>query len=163
MPQPTLLRQSLMLVFFLIVTYAVAAIGSIASVNAPAFYQQLNQPSWAPPAWLFGPVWTALYTLMAVAAWLVWRTPHSVKRQALFLYALQLVFNGLWSWLFFTWSFGALAFVEILLLWCLILLSIHSFWRCDKTAALLLVPYICWVSFATVLNWALWQANPALL
>ncbi|ALS97620.1 TspO/MBR family protein [Lacimicrobium alkaliphilum] len=163
MSQPTLLRQSLMLIFFLVVTYAVAAIGSIASVSAPAFYQQLNQPSWAPPAWLFGPVWTLLYTLMAIAAWLVWRSSHSAKKQALGLYALQLVFNGLWSWLFFTWSMGALAFIEILLLWCLILLTMGSFWRCNKTAGALFAPYLLWVSFATLLNWTLWQANPGLL
>lgn len=163
MPQTRLLRHSLMLIFFLAATYAVAAIGSIASVNAPALYQQLNQPSWAPPGWLFGPVWTLLYTMMAIAAWIVWRGSYPAKKQALILYAIQLAFNGLWSWIFFTWAMGALAFAEILLLWCLILLTIHSFWRCNKTAAALLVPYLLWVSFATVLNWVLWQSNPGLL
>ncbi|GGD69330.1 TspO/MBR family protein [Lacimicrobium alkaliphilum] len=163
MPQPSLLRQSLMLIFFLLVTYIVAAIGSIASIDAPDFYLQLTQPVWAPPAWLFGPVWTLLYTLMAIAAWLVWRSRCSQKQAALGLYALQLVLNGLWSWLFFTWALGAIAFAEILLLWGLILLTMINFWRCNKIAGTLLLPYWLWVSFAAVLNWALWLDNPALL
>lgn len=163
MSESILLRQSLMLIFLLVVTYTVAAIGSIASISAQTFYQQLMQPSWAPPAWLFGPVWTVLYTLMAVAAWLVWRSTHPNKKQALILYAVQLVFNGLWSWLFFAWSMGGLAFAEILLLWCLILFTMVCFWRCNKVAGALIAPYLAWVSFATLLNGWLWQANPGVL
>lgn len=163
MSQSSLVRQTLMLIVFLLLTYTIAAIGSIASINAPAFYQQLIQPAWAPPAWLFGPVWTLLYTLMAIAAWLVWRSRCSQKRMALSLYALQLIFNGLWSWLFFTWSLGAAAFAEILLLWGLILLTMINFWRCNNVAGALLLPYWLWVSFATLLNWVLWQSNPTLL
>ncbi|WP_088330362.1 TspO/MBR family protein [Lacimicrobium sp. SS2-24] len=161
--QHSLIRQSLMLIFILAVTYAVATIGSIASINAPDFYQQLNQPDWSPPAWLFGPVWTLLYTLMAIAAWLVWRTSHPARNGALGLYALQLGLNGLWSWLFFSWSLGALAFVEIILLWFAIAMTLQAFWKIQKAAALLLLPYLLWVSFAALLNWNLWQNNPALL
>jgi tryptophan-rich sensory protein len=156
--------QALALVGWLALCYAAAAVGAIASVNAPAFYGELVQPSWAPPAWLFGPVWTTLYTLMAVAAWLVWRAaPSFATRLALGLFLVQLAVNALWSWLFFAWQMGGWAFAEVLLLWALIAATIVAFWRHSRLAALLLVPYLGWVSFATALNFWLWRANPGLL
>lgn len=150
------------LVVWLLVTYAASAIGAVASVDAGAFYGQLQQPGWAPPAWLFGPVWTLLYTLMAVAAWLVWRSPGE-HRLLLGLFLAQLILNGLWSWLFFSWQLGGLAFAEILLLWALIAVVLVGFWRVRALAGALLVPYLLWVSFAALLNFTLWRQNPLLL
>lgn len=147
---------------WLFVAFIAAGIGAVASLDAPVFYGQLDKPSWAPPPGVFGPVWSVLYTLMGVAAWLVWRAPGS-QRGALTLFAVQLVVNALWSWLFFAWHRGALATVEMLLLWVLIVATIVAFWRVRRLAALLLVPYLAWVTFASALSWTLWQRNPALL
>lgn len=157
-------QQSLGLVFFLLLTYSAAAIGGVGSVNAPLFYRELILPSWAPPAWLFGPVWTILYTLMAIAAWLVWRSgalSHTLR--ALQFYLAQLVLNALWSWLFFAWFMGAAAFIDIILLWLAILLTMRAFYQHSKLACWLLLPYLLWVSFAALLNFNLWQANPLVL
>lgn len=147
---------------WLLVVFVAAAVGAVASVDAPSFYAQLNKPSWAPPAGVFGPVWTVLYALMGVAAWLVWRSPGP-KRAALTLFGAQLAANALWSWLFFAWHRGALAAVEILVLLALIVAMIVAFWRISRLAALLMVPYLLWVSFASVLTWAVWRSNPTLL
>ncbi|MDX1537747.1 TspO/MBR family protein [Arsukibacterium sp.] len=156
------LRQGLMLLTILALTYLAAAIGAFGSMNAPDFYRELQLPAFAPPAWLFGPVWTLLYTLMAVAAWLVWRNGKRYQT-ALWLYFSQLAVNALWSWLFFAWYQGALAFANIMLLLPLIIVTALSFWRQQKLAGLLLVPYILWVSFAAVLNYSIWQLNPGML
>lgn len=142
--------------------FVAAAVGAAASVDAPSFYAQLSKPAWAPPAGVFGPVWTVLYALMGVAAWLVWRAPGP-KRAALTLFGAQLAANALWSWLFFAWHRGALAAVEILVLLALIVAMIVAFWRISRLAALLMVPYLLWVSFASVLTWAVWRSNPTLL
>lgn len=147
-----------------IVTFTAAALGAIASATAGSFYQELTQPSWAPPAWLFGPVWSALYAMMAVSAWLVWRQPSGRKTKlALGIFLVQLATNALWSWLFFKWHLGALAFVEVLLLWCLIVANVVAFWRLQKVAAVLLLPYLIWVSFAAALCYTMWQLNPDVL
>jgi tryptophan-rich sensory protein len=146
---------------WLLVAFAAAALGAIASVDAGEFYLQLQRPAWAPPAWLFGPVWTVLYALMGVSAWLVWRRRRFTSAHLLFL--AQLAVNALWSWLFFAWKQGALAFIEALLLWLLIAATAAAFWRLHRAAALLLVPYLLWVSFAVALTYAVWQHNPALL
>ncbi len=146
---------------WLLVTFAAAAVGAVASVEAREFYAQLQRPAWAPPGWLFGPVWTALFALMAVSAWLVWRRCGFTRAHLLFL--AQLVVNALWSWLFFAWQQGALAFVEALVLWLLIAGTAAAFWRLHRAAALLLVPYLLWVSFAVGLTYSVWQRNPGLL
>lgn len=149
---------------WLVLTFIFAAIGGYASSQAPEFYQQLDRPGWAPPPWLFGPAWTALYLLMAIAAWRVQRVAGAASaRKELTLYVVQLAVNALWTWLFFAWHLGAWAFAEILLLWLLIAATIRAFWRRDRWAGLLLVPYIGWVTFATCLCYAVWQRNPALL
>lgn len=145
------------------VTFAAAAAGSIASVRAGEFYQVLSRPSWAPPSGVFGPVWTVLYCCMAVAAWLVWREERKQRFAALFVYVVQLVLNALWSWLFFAWHEGRWAFVEVLVLWGFIAATLVLFWRIRKAAALLLVPYFLWVSFASCLTLAVWRLNPDLL
>lgn len=157
-------KQVFGLLGWLAISFAAAWIGALASTNAPDFYQQLARPSWSPPAWLFGPVWTALYTLMAIAAWLVWRQDgFRHARGALFLFLFQLALNALWSWLFFVWRFGALAFFEILGLWVLVLWTMVAFWRVRPVAGVLLVPYLAWVTFASALAYAIWQRNPSLL
>jgi tryptophan-rich sensory protein len=146
---------------WLLITFAFAAIGGYASAQAGVFYLGLERPAWAPPAWLFGPAWSVLYLLMAVAAWRVQRAAKPGNaRPALLLYVVQLAANALWTWLFFAWQRGAWAFAEILLLWMLIAATIVVFSRRDRIAGLLLVPYIAWVSFATCLCYSIWQRNP---
>lgn len=133
-------------------------------MNAPSFYAQLEQPPWSPPAQVFGPVWAVLYTLMAVAAGLIWQRrsrPHA--RLALALYGVQLALNALWSWIFFAWHSGALAVVEIAALWLAIAATVVAFWRIRPLAGALLVPYLAWVTFAAALTVALWRLNPGLL
>jgi tryptophan-rich sensory protein len=157
-------QQAAMLVFFFLLCFSAAAIGAIGSMSAPEFYGQLQQPTWAPPAWLFGPVWTVLYAMMALAVWLVWRKgPSKAVTVAMVVFMLQLTLNTLWSWLFFSWRSGAGAFVEIILLWLLIAFCILLFRRIQPLAGYLLVPYLVWVTFASALNFALWQANPGVL
>ncbi|MEO7386971.1 MAG: TspO/MBR family protein [Gammaproteobacteria bacterium] len=149
---------------WLAATFVAAAVGGVASRNADTFYQQIVQPDWAPPASLFGPVWTVLYLMMGTAAWLVWRQRGwAGARPELRLYLAQLAANALWTWLFFGWKGGAIAFGEILVLWALVLLTLVRFWRVRPLAGALLVPYLAWVSFASVLNWAMWRLNPIVL
>ncbi|MEP7314252.1 MAG: TspO/MBR family protein [Pseudomonadota bacterium] len=157
--------QWLSLLGFVVVVFAVAAVAAIASTNAQPFYAALIKPTWAPPAGVFGPVWSVLYTLMAVAAWLVWRTKGNIEAAGapLALFAGQLFVNGLWSWLFFRWQLGALALVDTCLLWLLLLATLVQFWRVNLLAGLLLLPYLLWVSFATALTAATWRMNPAVL
>jgi benzodiazapine receptor len=146
------------------VSFAASAVGAVASIQAKTFYGQLAQPSWAPPSSVFGPVWTILYALMAVAAWLVWCSGgFRVHRNALFLFVSQLILNALWSWLFFAWHRGGWAFADIVLLWVLIAATINSFWRVRPLAGALLIPYLLWVSFASALNYSVWQLNPRIL
>jgi len=123
-------------------------------------YLQLQKPSWTPPGYLFGPVWSILYLSMGVAAWLVWRRAgFSGARLALTLFVVQLVFNGMWSWIFFGMQRPGLAFAEILVLWSMILVTMLAFWRVSSTAGMLFLPYLAWVSFATILNYSIWQLN----
>lgn len=146
------------------VTFVAAAVGGAATVDAGTFYGQLVQPSWAPPSWLFGPVWTVLYLAMGIAAWLVWRTPVPGRvRPALVLFLAQLVLNAMWSWLFFGWRLGGWALVDIVILWFLIVSTWIAFLRVRRAAGWLLLPYLLWVSFALVLNYSMWRLNPAIL
>ena len=157
-------RQLLGLVGWLVASFIAAAIGAAASIQAGAFYARLVRPDWAPPANVFGPVWTVLYLLMGLAAWLVWREGgFRARRLALSLFLVQLAVNALWSWLFFGWHLGALAFADIVLLWGLLVATLVAFWRVRPVAGALLVPYLLWVSFATALSYSVWQHNPQLL
>lgn len=152
------------LIGWLVVVFIAGALGAIASVDAPAFYAQLAKPGWAPPAGVFAPVWTTLYALMGVAAWLVWRERESPGRKsALLVFMVQLAANALWSWLFFAWRQGGLAFLEVLVLLALIAATLVAFWRVRRLAAVLLVPYVGWVSFAAALTGSVWRSNPSLL
>ncbi len=154
--------QALGLVGWLLITFAAAALGAIASVDAAAFYTELIKPSWAPTASVFGPVWSILYLLMGVAVWLVWREPQATK-QALGLFIVQLSINALWSWLFFVWHLGAWSFIGVLLLLLLIVATFFSFWKISRMAVVLMIPYLLWVGFAAVLTWTIWQSNPMFL
>jgi benzodiazapine receptor len=159
------LIEGIGLVASLLVAFAAAAIGGIATTqNLIPWYAGLTKPSWTPPNWLFGPVWSALYTLMGIAAWLVWRrgrdgAPNIAIPLGWFL--LQLALNALWSWLFFGWHLTGPAFAEILLLWLAILATIFSFRRISSLAAVLLVPYLIWVTYASALNGAIAWLNRA--
>ena len=162
--RPSAVVQVVGLLVALAVTFLAATAGAVASVDAGAFYSQLDRPGWAPPGWLFGPVWSVLYTLMAIAAWLVWRRvgfPQATV--AISLFVSQLVANALWSWVFFAWRLGALAVVEVLVLWGLVAATVVAFGRIQRVAALLLLPYLAWVSFAAALTLAVWRRNPGLL
>jgi tryptophan-rich sensory protein len=164
MPKISLSHQVVGLLGWLLLSFAAAAIGAIASSDAGAFYEQLVRPGWAPPAWLFAPVWTVLYILMGVSAWLIWREfGFKEGKSPLALFSIQLGANALWSWVFFVWHQGALAFAEVTLLWCLIVATVGSFWRLNSVAAALLLPYLGWVTFACALTFAEWQLNPNLL
>lgn len=146
------------------ICFAAAALGAVGSVSASGFYAELVRPAWAPPGWLFGPVWTALYLLMALAAWSVWRAaPLATTRVALALFVAQLAANALWSWLFFAWRLGRWALVEVIALWLLIAATAVAFRRIRPIAAALLLPYLAWVAFAAALNAWLLHRNPALL
>ena len=157
-------KQILGLFAWLVVTFIAAAVGAFASAQASSFYGELARPSWAPPASWFGPVWSVLYVMMAVAVWAVWRVPLGVRtRTPLVLFLLQLAANALWSWLFFAWRLGGLAFADVVVLLALIAATLVSFWRVKRLAGVLLLPYLCWVTFATALTWSVWQSNPTLL
>jgi len=152
------------LLYWLAACFCAAAIGGFASVHADSFYQQLTKPDWAPPGWLFGPVWSVLYTTMAIAAWQVWAVRG--WRGASFglsLFCMQLGINALWTWLFFYFHLGAFSFFDIILLWWLILAAIVQFWRIKPAAGALLIPYLIWVTFAATLNLTIWQLNSNLL
>ena len=126
-----------------------------------SWYQTIEKPTWNPPNWVFGPVWTALYVTMGIAFFLIWKSSaiEKIKRPAIVLFILQLAANFFWSFIFFDQHQVGLAFAEIVVLWLLILLTIFSFAKMNKAAAWLLVPYISWVSFAAILNFTIWQLN----
>jgi len=143
---------------WLLLCYSAAALGGLFMPGE--WYAQLRKPAWNPPGWLFGPVWTALYTMMAVAAWLVWRLGgFPAQRKALGFFLLQLLLNAAWSPLFFGLHNPALAFAEIVLLWLAIFGAMLAFWKAHWIAGALLLPYLAWVTFAAVLNFTLWQLN----
>ena len=164
MPGSSLPQQVAGLLGWLLLSFAAAAVGAMASADASAFYGQLARPGWAPPAWLFAPVWTVLFLLMAISAWLIWREfGFKAAKPALALFTIQLGANALWSWVFFVWHQGALAFVEVILLWCLIVATVAAFRRLNRVAAALLLPYLAWVTFASALTFAECRLNPDLL
>ncbi|MEH3141031.1 MAG: tryptophan-rich sensory protein [Mycobacterium kyogaense] len=137
-----------------------STLGGLASATSAEDYAKLQQPGWAPPSWVFGPVWTLLYTMMAVAAWLVWRSgPLRDTRPALVAYAAQLVLNAAWTPLFFGLGWRGIAFAELSVLWLILIGTVVLFFRRSTTAGWLLVPYLAWTTFALCLNFAVWQLN----
>lgn len=150
------------LIISVIVCVVAGFIGSLATMKSiPTWYAGLTKPSFSPPNALFGPVWTALYIMMAAAAFLVWRRGFETEpvKIALIVFGAQLILNILWSILFFGLKMPGLAFCEIILLWILILATILLFRKVTNVAAWLMVPYILWVSFAAALNYSLWRLN----
>jgi tryptophan-rich sensory protein len=164
MPLRPLIRIPRGLPAWLGLVFAVAAAGGLAPGDAPVFYQQLVLPPWAPPGWLFGPAWGVLYPMLGVAAWLVWRARGwGGAPLALGLFVAQLLANLAWTFLFFSFRLGGIAFAEALLLWLLLLATTIAFWRVRPLAGALLLPTLAWVAFACALNHAAWRLNPALL
>jgi tryptophan-rich sensory protein len=152
------MSSALALIGFLALCFGAAAFG--AAFPPGEWYAGLTRPGWTPPNWLFGPVWTTLYVMIAVAGWLVWREGASPgRRTALLWYGLQLLLNALWSWLFFGLESPALGFADIFLLLAAIGATILAFRPVSRTAAWLLLPYLLWVGYASALNFAIWRLN----
>lgn len=145
----------------IVITLTAAAIGSVATFQSiPTWYATLNKPALNPPSWVFGPVWTILYVLMAVSAYLVWNSKSRQKREALAIYGLQLILNVAWSIAFFGFKSPFYALVVIIALWLTIAATIVKFNKISKRAAWLLIPYIAWVTFAAYLNYSVLVLNP---
>jgi tryptophan-rich sensory protein len=152
-------RRFLALAGWVLLCFGAAAFGGLFMPGE--WYASLKKPSWNPPGWVFGPMWTTLYVMMAVAAWLVWRQGGWGKqRKPLVIFLAQLVLNAAWTPLFFGLKYPGLAFAEILLLWLAIAATVAVFRRVSCAAAWLLAPYLAWVSFAAALNFTLWRLNP---
>ena len=145
----------------ILIAQAAGIIGSIFTVSSiNSWYNTIAKPSWNPPSWIFGPVWISLYTLMGIAAYLIWCSKKSTQRNnALGIYGIQLLLNSTWSILFFGIKRPDLAFVEVLVLLTMIILTIIKFDKISRTASVLLAPYLAWVSLATILNYNIWQLN----
>ena len=157
------LSEILKLFVSLIICQLAGVIGSLFTTPAiPTWYATLVKPTFNPPNWVFAPVWTTLFLLMGISAFLVWRkgTGNPQVNLALRFFIIQLVLNSIWSVLFFGLKSPILGFVEIILLWTFILLTILYFFKISRMAGILLLPYILWVSFAAVLNFSIWRLNP---
>ena len=158
----TKLRDVLALAGAVLLPLAVGGLGSFATFDAVrTWYPTLVRPSFAPPSWVFGPVWTALYVMMGVASWLVWRQRDAepAARRALVLYAVQLLLNLAWSWIFFGLHRPGPALLEIMVLLVMIAVTTLCFRPVSRAAAALMLPYLAWVSFATALNAGFWWLN----
>lgn len=146
------------LLFWIALTFSAAVIGSL--FQPGEWYKQLSKPALNPPDYIFAPVWTFLYILMAVSVWMVWKK-HGFRnaRLPIMLFLFQLILNAIWSWLFFGLHMPGLAFIEILILWLVILATTVSFWRSYFPAGIIMIPYLVWVTFAIYLNWSIWRMN----
>ena len=156
---PSRLQSAFALVGWLALCFGAASLGAVFMPGE--WYAALQKPSWNPPGWIFGPVWSALYAMMAVAAWLVWRRGgFATQRRPLALFLGQLTLNAAWTPLFFGLHRPGIAFAEIILLWLAIAATLVVFRPVNRVAAWLLAPYLAWVGFAAVLNFTLWRLNP---
>jgi tryptophan-rich sensory protein len=156
------MKNWLKLIISILIVWIVGGLGSIftaSSVNT--WFSTLNKPVFNPPSWVFGPVWTILYIMIGISLFLVWKSNIKLKfkKTAYWIFAVQILLNGFWSVAFFGMQNPALAFLVIVLLWISIILNIIYFYRISKTSAYLLIPYWLWVSFASVLNGAIWLLN----
>ncbi|MBU3156309.1 tryptophan-rich sensory protein [Clostridium estertheticum] len=154
-------KNIIALIFSILIAEGVGLLSGFLSMNGPSAYENFNKPFFSPPGWIFPIIWTILFFLMAVAAYRIWMVGKSgvdVKK-SLILYGFQLFLNFLWSIIFFRFRLYAIAFLELLLLLVFILLTTFEFYKIDKTAAYLMIPYIVWVSFAGVLNYTIWMLN----
>jgi benzodiazapine receptor len=158
---PIQYRSWLVLALFILVCLGVGALGSaFAAPSMDVWYPALRKPSWTPPPAVFRPVWTVLYVLMAIAAWLVWRRRSVADTaDALYLFTAQLAFNLAWSAFFFALRSPGAALIDVVLLWGLVLVTLVSFWRIRPLAGALLLPYLLWVTYGVALNFAIWQMN----
>ena len=156
-----ILQQGATLVLCVGSCFAAAAVGAMfTNPNVPGWYANLAKPSWTPPGWVFGPVWSLLYLLMGISAWQVWRkTGFRAAAMPLGWFGVQLVLNAAWSGLFFGLRSPGAALIEIVLLWGAILATTIAFWRRSALAGWLMLPYLAWVSFAVALNLAIWNLN----
>lgn len=157
------LNEVVKLIVSILICQFAGFIGSLFTPPAiPKWYTFLIKPPFTPPNWVFAPVWTTLFVLMGVSVYLVWSKGLSDKKvkTSLFIFGIQLVLNALWSLLFFGWRCPVCGFVEIIILWIAITLTILGFFRVSKMAGILLLPYWLWVSFAAVLNFSIWRLNP---
>lgn len=153
------MRNGFALVGWLAVTFSASF--TAVFVTTEGWYGALAKPAWNPPSWVFGPVWTTLYMLMALAAWLVCRAGGwAAQRMALTAYLVQLALNALWTPLFFGLHCLGPAFVEVMVLWVAVLVTLVAFWRVRRLAGLILIPYAAWTAFAAALNFAIWRLNP---
>ncbi len=154
-----MLKQIGVLGLFLIICFTAAAIGGLfTATSVGSWYESLTKPSWNPPNWVFAPVWTTLYMMIAIAGWLIWRERgFKGARWPLMLFLTQLLLNVAWSGLFFGLQNPGLAFAEIVVLWLAILLTTISFFRIALLPGVLFLPYLLWVTFATVLNFEIWR------
>lgn len=146
---------------FLLLCFLVASVGSLwTKEGVTTWYSTLIKPSWTPPAWVFGPVWSILYAMIAVSGWLIYQANHSRQRiVALIFYSIQLFLNFIWSFLFFSLRSPILGFIDILLLCVFIALTIIQAWRVRPLASILLIPYLLWVMYATTINAGIWILN----
>ncbi len=157
---PGLRRDLIGLAAWVVLCLAVSAVGGLITAGSvESWYPTLEKPSFNPPSWVFAPVWTVLYVAMGVAAWRVWRRRHAGSARALVVFGVQLALNLLWSALFFGLQNPGLALIEIVVLLIAMVVCGLMFWRIDRWAGLLFVPYAGWVAFATVLNAAIWSLN----
>lgn len=155
------MNQYLKLFISLLLPQIAGGLGAFFTLSSvQTWYLTLNKPSWNPPSWLFGPVWTTLYVLMGIACFLIWKSEYPFKKQALIFYFVQLVLNFLWSPAFFGAQNPMLGILVIVPMWALILACILFFRKINRWAAVLMIPYLFWVSFATVLNATIWYLNP---
>lgn len=154
------LKSLLVLLGLVLVSLSAGFLGTIFTIsNIPSWYAGLNKPFFTPPNYLFGPVWTFLYFSMGLAAWLAWLKKVPAVKSALTLFFIQLALNAIWTPLFFGLHWLLIAYIEIIVLWIFIIWTMIRFWRLDRTAGMLLVPYLLWVSYASFLNLALWWLN----
>ena len=155
------MRDVLIFIGFLVAAFAVAGVGGLATApGVRDWYPTLSKPSWTPPAWLFGPVWSTLYLCIAIAGFLAWRQrAGGGTNWAMCLFAIQLALNAAWSWIFFYLRQPGWGFVEIVLLWLAILATTVAFFRTSAWSGLLFTPYLMWVTFAAALNLAIWRLN----
>jgi len=153
------MRQFAIFVAFIAVPLLIGGAGGFVTAKAiPGWYSELRKPSWNPPNWIFGPVWTLLYLMMGTASWLVWREVGFRENWVAF-YGAQLFLNAIWSWVFFGWRRLNFALVNIILLWLAIVACTVVFWRISVIAGAMLIPYLLWVSFASALNYRIWALN----
>jgi tryptophan-rich sensory protein len=151
-------RDVLGLAAFVVMCFGVSLLGGRATLPAlDHWYPALSKPAWTPPAWVFGPVWTLLYPMLAVAGWLAWREGRS--RRGTLWYLLQLALNAVWPWIFFGERRLGWALVCVVVLWLAVLGTLLAFWRVSRTAAVLLLPYLAWLGFAVALTASIWHLN----